>query len=177
MMTSLFKKMTVALALVGALGAASASVVPVNLGKLNDSLTYSADISGPVEEVLSFQADKLLGADATLTIFDWLGDLGGSYSFGFGSSLDSVTWLDALGGELVAVDDVVSGYSLHLPTLSSGETYWFKLVGEVSDASYTFKVAPYSIPEPGSMALVLLGAGGLMLVARRRINLTNKKGA
>lgn len=177
MMTSLFKKITVALALVGALGAASASVVPVNLGKLNDSLTYSADISGPFEEVLSFQADKLLGADARLVIFDFAGGIGGSYSFGFGSSLDSATWLDALGGELVAVDEVVSAYSLALPTLSAGETYWFRLVGEASDASYTFKVAPYSIPEPGSMALVLLAAGGMAFVARRWSNLTDKKGA
>ncbi|MBT3069162.1 PEP-CTERM sorting domain-containing protein [Rhodoferax sp. U11-2br] len=177
MMTSLFKKMTVALALVGALGAASASVVPVNLGTLNDTLTYSADISGPFEQVLSFKADKLLGADARLVMFDFMGDIGGSYSFGFGSSLDSVTWLDALNGELVAVDDFVSAYSLELPVLTAGETYWFRLVGEVSDASYTFKVAPFSVPEPGSMALVLLGAGGMAFVARRRSNLTDKKGA
>jgi len=177
-MVVFLKKFAVALAMVGAMGASNATPVQVNLGQLNNTLTYThLDISGVFDDVLSFQATTLLGAVANIVSFDFFGDLDGSYRVGVGDSWDTVTWLTGLSGNLVAVDDIVSAYSLQLPTLTSGQTYWLEITGEVSDGSYTAKVVPSSVPEPGSLLLVLLGAGALVVVARRRQSKTENKAA
>jgi hypothetical protein len=175
MMTSIFKKMSVALALVGALGAANATVVPVNLGKLDDTLTYShTSIKGAFDDVLYFQAATLLGGSFDINGLV-RGVLTGTYSFGVGDSYDSVTWLltDSLG----TLDGVELFSSADFPVLESGKTYWLEIQGSMSRGNFNVNLMPSEIPEPGSMALVMLGVGALGVVARRRKVLANKMGA
>lgn len=183
MITSLFTKITVALALVGAMGAmGAASAAPVfsstvNMAPLDRTLIHTHEVTGAFDDVLSFKATTLLGAVASLTFIDWVGDLNGSYIFGVGNSYDTVSWDKSTLKYFSGTGDILTEYVQSFPTLQSGKTYWIEIAGSMTDGSYTAMVIPSEIPEPGSMALVLAGVGAAAFVSRRRKNSVTRMGA
>lgn len=165
---SSLKQIAAAVALVGAMGVANATVYQTNFGTLTGPVSANVnDISGSFDNLYSFSLAST-GVTGSLYGFDALGSFDGLFQFGYSSTLAGpVTWSTTQPfGSVDGDADGVFAYTGQASGLNASKTYWIHLSGSAEQGAYSLTLAP--VPEPESYALLLAGLGLMGTIVRRR---------
>lgn len=168
MFSSALKKLAIGIALAGMVGLASATTY--NLEVLDSTKTVSdIYIDGNFDDTFHFTIGTLPKVTGSIVGMDMSGDLMAQYRFGIGDDESSAQW--SLWSSLAAVPSDSIGmfdFSLTDDDLLLGKTYWFNVKGSGSNAFYSVMLEPSAVPEPGTLALLLISGLGFVGVATRR---------
>ena len=173
------KQVAAAVALVGAMGAASATpTYTTNFGAL--TTTVSADVSNIDSGFNNLYSFSLPTGGVTGTLFgiDTNNLFSGTFEFGSSNTPTSaITWSTSVPFGSIDADpsDGSFSYSGQLTGLSTTKTYWIHLYGTASDGAYALTLAP--VPEPETYAMLLAGLGLMGTIARRRSAAKTVEGA
>ncbi|MEM9415468.1 MAG: PEP-CTERM sorting domain-containing protein [Planctomycetota bacterium] len=127
-------------------------MVTIGAGQSLDSLVLTSFTGDPANNEAFMAVDDQAGFDTLINPTDYLG----TTLIGAGDIGDDA--LDLLGATEFGGDGFTG------PLGEGTYTFWFQETG--GPTSYTFTATV--VPEPGSVAALLLGAGGLMARRRRR---------
>lgn len=167
------KQVAAALALVGALGSASADTF--DLGLLSTTIGKSGiEVSGSFDDIFTFTTSSTNPVEGSFVGISGANDMTVEYRFGVGAV--TPIWgafTDPMKVTLNSDGDF--GYSQTVSGLQAGTKYWFNLKGTGSEAKYSVTLAP--VPEPETYAMLLAGLGLIGAIARRRKTTTTKMGA
>ena len=175
MFLTTLKKLAVAVALIGTVGAVNAATY--DLGTLDSSKgvaniqigSASTEVPLSFNDIFTFKVGTMSTVLAGVVGIDAYGDLSAQYRVGVGAIPTWSAWSASFNVPSDAASGVFS-YSQTLSHLTLGQTYWVDVKGSATQGAYSVTLAP--VPEPESYAMLLAGLGLMGAIARRRKNHT-----
>lgn len=144
-------------------------------GKIDGGMEFYGNTSGASNLIVTggrfdtlagdylFSMSQLLNWSSSASSLDILGGQWGYNEAGLGFFFDDLTNFSITGWDLSFVDGLLSGYLLDGSWFSNQFTF-----GSSWSGTFTINNVPQSVPEPGTLALLLASAAGMMFARRRR---------